>query len=223
MPTVTPPLSLDELMQRAEALAGFSLGELAEQNKANLPPNLLTEKGWVGQFFEHLLGATAGSLPEPDFPHLGVELKSIPINEQGKPLESTFVSVVYLMNQQHETWETSLVKKKLSRVLWIPVLAPRSLPITERRVGMPLLWQPTPEQEAILRCDWEETMEKVCMGKLGELNSRFGQALQVRPKAANSKVLTEAIGPDGEIIKTLPRGFYLRSSFTQQILKSLSY
>jgi DNA mismatch repair protein MutH len=223
MAIVPPPESIEELISRAEALAGFTLGELAQQHAAKLPPNLLLEKGWVGQFFEQLLGASAGSLPEPDFPHLGVELKTIPVNEQGKPLESTFVSVVYLMNQQHETWETSLVKKKLSRVLWIPVLAPRSLPITERRVGMPLLWQPTPQQEAILRCDWEEAMEKVCMGKLGELNARFGQALQVRPKAANSKVLTEAIGPDGEIIKTLPRGFYLRSSFTQQILSSLSY
>jgi DNA mismatch repair protein MutH len=73
MAIVPPPESIEELISRAEALAGFTLGELAQQHAAKLPPNLLLEKGWVGQFFEQLLGASAGSLPEPDFPHLGAK------------------------------------------------------------------------------------------------------------------------------------------------------
>ncbi len=218
-----PPESIDELMQRAESLAGLELQHIAQQYAAQLPDNLLLEKGWIGQFIETVLGASSGSLPQPDFPHLGVELKTIPINEQGKPLESTYVSVVHLMNTQDETWDNSLVRRKLQRVLWFPIVSTKGLPIPNRVVASPLLWQPSEAEERILRSDWEETMEKVTMGELGQLNSRFGQALQVRPKAANSKVLTDAIGKDGEIIKTLPRGFYLRPSFTEQILKSLSY
>lgn len=223
MSRIQPPESIDELMQRAESLAGLELQHIAQQYAAQLPDNLLLEKGWIGQFIETVLGASSGSLPQPDFPHLGVELKTIPINEQGKPLESTYVSVVHLMNTQDETWDNSLVRRKLQRVLWFPIVSTKGLPIPNRVVASPLLWQPSEAEERILRSDWEETMEKVTMGELGQLNSRFGQALQVRPKAANSKVLTDAIGKDGEIIKTLPRGFYLRPSFTEQILKSLSY
>ncbi|WP_246128499.1 DNA mismatch repair endonuclease MutH [Pleionea sediminis] len=220
---ITPPKTTKELMTRAESLAGFKLSNIAEKYAAQLPETLKLEKGWIGQFIEFILGASSGSLPQPDFPNLGIELKTIPIDETGKPLESTYVSVVHLINNQGETWENSLVKRKLNHVLWVPIISTKNLAIKDRVVATPLLWQPTPEQEATLRSDWEETMEKVMLGELGQLNSRFGQALQVRPKAANSKILTDAIGSDGEVIKTLPRGFYLRSNFTHSILKSLSY
>ncbi len=223
MSHIQPPESIAELMQRAESLIGLELQHIAQQYAAQLPDNLLLEKGWIGQFIETVLGASSGSLPQPDFPHLGVELKTIPINEQGKPLESTYVSVVHLMNTHNETWENSLVRRKLQHVLWFPIVSDKGIPIPNRMVATPLLWQPSAAEEQILRADWEETMEKVTLGELGQLNSRFGQALQVRPKAANSKVLTDAIGKDGTVIKTLPRGFYLRTSFTEQILKSLSY
>jgi DNA mismatch repair protein MutH len=42
--------------------------------------------------------------------------------------------------------------------------------------------------------------------------------LQLRPKAANNKARTEAIGEKGQPIMTLPRGFYLKKSFTRQLL-----
>ncbi|PTI95482.1 DNA mismatch repair protein MutH, partial [Staphylococcus succinus] len=42
--------------------------------------------------------------------------------------------------------------------------------------------------------------------------------LQIRPKAANAKALTEAIGAWGERILTLPRGFYLKKNFTSALL-----
>ncbi|WMS85760.1 DNA mismatch repair endonuclease MutH [Pleionea litopenaei] len=223
MTTVTPPQSIEQLLERAEKLAGKSLAQLAEEFRAQLPDHLLLEKGWIGQFIEHLLGATSGSLPQPDFPELGVELKTIPINPLGKPLESTFVSVVNLHQPASEQWETSIVKKKLEHVLWMPIIVHPNSPLNQRIIGMPLLWRPSADEWQILKNDWEETMEKVCLGKFGQLNARFGQALQVRPKAANSKVLTDVVGSDGEITQTLPRGFYLRSSFTQKVLTQLSY
>ena len=220
MPQLEPPGSVDELLSRAEAIAGLSLGHLAEKYQAYIPDNLLLEKGWVGQFLEYLLGASAGSLPQPDFPQLGIELKTLPVNESGKPGESTYVSVVPMHENRYESWEQSVVKSKLSCVLWIPIVSPKGVATKERIVGMPILWRPSIEEMHILRMDWEEAMEKVALGRLGELNARFGQALQVRPKAAHSRVITDAIGPDGEKTKTLPRGFYLRPSFTGQILKN---
>lgn len=95
---ILPPESLDELMQRAQEMAGLTLGQLAELHHVAVPSNLKRDKGWIGQLIELELGATAGSKPEQDFLHLGVELKTIPVDESGKPLETTYVTVAPLMN-----------------------------------------------------------------------------------------------------------------------------
>lgn len=213
------PQSITELLERAKAIAGLSLQELAGQMHIELPKNARKEKGWTGQLLELALGASAGSKPVQDFPNLGVELKSLPIDASGRPLESTYVCMTQLLHAQGETWQQSSVRNKLSQVLWVPVLAERSIEIANRMIGHALLWSPDQEEEAILRQDWEELMEAVAFGRVDEITARHGVALQLRPKAANSKVRTQAYGRDGQLIETLPRGFYLRRSFTQALLE----
>ena len=207
------------LLRHAQSFAGFTLGELAERYKEQLPQRLLHKKGWVGQFLELILGATSGSLAQPDFPDIGVELKTLPIDENGSPLESTYVSVVPLKDIQGLRWENSVVRHKLLHVLWVPIVASRDIPIEQRQVAMPFLWQPSPDEEQILKKDFDGVLEEVSMGNIEHLDARYGDILQVRPKAANSKALTDAIGPDGKTIQTLPRGFYLRPQFTKQCLQ----
>ena len=212
------PQSEAELMERAQDIAGLSFAELAEEAGMTVPANLKRDKGWVGQLLEWHLGAPAGSKPQQDFAKLGIELKSIPIGYSGKPLETTFVSVAPLTGVQGLTWETSHVRNKLSRVLWVPVEGEREIPLAERRVGSPLIWSPDQEEEQILKNDWEELMELIVLGKFDQISARHGEALHLRPKAANAKALTEAYSSHGKPIKTLPRGFYLRTQFTEQIL-----
>lgn len=215
----TPPRSEQELFQRSLTLAGQSLAELAAQAGVHLPDNLKREKGWVGQLLEWHLGATAGSKPEQDFPQLGIELKTLPIDETGRPLETTFVCVAPLLGIAGQCWEECSVRNKLSRVLWIPVEASRSLPLGQRRVASPLLWSPSPEEEALLQQDWEELMEQIALGHIEQISARQGQVLQLRPKAANGRALTTAIGRQGQLIQTRPRGFYLKTGFTHSLLR----
>ncbi|GAA3547081.1 DNA mismatch repair endonuclease MutH [Zobellella aerophila] len=212
------PHSVAMLLSRAEQLAGWSLAELAQQQGLEVPRDLRRDKGWVGQLLELALGASAGSKPEQDFPELGVELKTIPVDRHGRPLETTFVCVAPLTDTAGIRWENSNVRNKLSRVLWIPVLGEREIPPGERRIGQPLLWEPTAEEEHLLRQDWEELMELISLGRVQEITARHGQVLQLRPKAANSRAQTAAIGKDGEPIQTLPRGFYLKIGFTAALL-----
>ncbi|NVK21922.1 MAG: DNA mismatch repair endonuclease MutH [Kangiellaceae bacterium] len=207
-----------QLLDKAQSLAGFTLGELASKYQADVPTHLLREKGWIGQFIEYLLGAKSGSLAQPDFPELGIELKTIPIDRYGRPLESTYVSVVPLNNLAGLSWHNSVVRHKLLHVLWLPIIAEKEIPIEQRQIAMPFLWHPSQQQEQLLQQDFEDVIETVAMGKIDQIDARFGELMQVRPKAANSKALTEAIGPDGETILTLPRGFYLRPQFTRSIL-----
>ncbi|WP_086984608.1 DNA mismatch repair endonuclease MutH [Vibrio aphrogenes] len=207
-----------ELMQRANQLVGQSFACLASMAGIAVPANLKREKGWVGQLIEWHLGAESGSKAQPDFEHLGIELKTIPISFTGKPLETTFVSVAPLTGVHGLTWENSHVKHKLAKVLWVPVEGEREIPLAERRVGRPLLWSPSPAEELLLKQDWEELMEFIVLGKVEQITAKHGAVMQLRPKAANSKVVTEAYSSAGQPIKTLPRGFYLRTQFTAEIL-----
>ncbi|MCG9739529.1 DNA mismatch repair endonuclease MutH [Shewanella insulae] len=215
---ILPPESIDELMHRAQEMAGLNLGQLAELHNVAVPSNLKRDKGWIGQLIELELGATAGSKPEQDFLHLGVELKTIPVDESGKPLETTYVTVAPLMNINGLRWQESLVYHKLQRVLWIPVEGIRQKPIGERRIGSPILWTPSEAEMIQIRQDWEEIMELIALGKVEQITARHGEVLQLRPKGANSRALTQSIAQDGQVKLTNPRGFYLKIPFTQQIL-----
>lgn len=217
-PLTSPPETEAQLLAQAQRLAGYTLGELAELAGMPTPRALKRDKGWIGVLLERWLGASAGSKPEQDFAALGVELKTIPIDPLGGPLETTFVCVAPLTGNTGVVWETSHVRHKLKRVLWVPVEGSRTIPLAERRVGSPLLWSPDADEEQQLRQDWEELMDLIVLGQVTRITARHGEVLQLRPKAANSKALTEAIGEHGEPILTLPRGFYLKKNFTRALL-----
>ena len=214
------PQTLEQLLSQAQSIAGLTFGELAAELHIPVPPDLKRDKGWVGMLLETALGATAGSKAEQDFSHLGVELKTLPINAEGYPLETTFVSLAPLVQNSGVKWENSHVRHKLSCVLWMPIEGSRHIPLRERHIGAPIFWKPTVEQERQLKQDWEELMDLIVLGKLEQITARIGEVMQLRPKGANSRAVTKGIGKNGEIIDTLPLGFYLRKEFTAQILKA---
>jgi DNA mismatch repair protein MutH len=215
---IPPPASEGELEKRAAWLAGRTLGELAAALGVEAPPPGARGKGKMGALLEKVLGAHAGSAPAPDFPALGVELKSIPVDDVGRPRESTFVCTISLAGADRERWETSVARAKLSRVLFVPIHIGAERSTRERRIGTALLWRPTRDQEDILRGDFDEAMGVIGAGRIEQITARAGRWLQVRPKAATSRVRTMSFGPEGEWIATVPRGFYLRASFTRALL-----
>ena len=218
----TPPRDEGELLQRARLIAGMSLGEFADMMGVAVPVDLRRDKGWFGQLLETWLGADAANLSEPDFVALGVELKTLPVGRDNRPKESTYVCVVPLPGRDNSQlgmrFEDSCVYRKLRRVLWMPVQGERELEVARRRIGDALLWSPDTDQLTQLREDWEELMEAVCLGRLEQISARHGNVLQIRPKAANSRVLAESVDGEGESCLTQPRGFYLRAGFTARIL-----
>lgn len=217
---VSSPSTEKELLNNARLLSGLTLQDLAQKFSQTLPKDTRHAKGWVGQLLETCLGATAASHAEPDFQAIGVELKTLPLTATGKPKESTYVCTVPLSQLHEQNWQTSWLKRKLQRVLWIPIEADNRLPFAQRHIGSAILWSPNTEEEKQLKADWEELMELVCLGKLDQITSHMGKVLQIRPKGANAKSLTTTLDEEGNEIQTLPRGFYLRPEFTQQIIKT---
>jgi DNA mismatch repair protein MutH len=211
--------TIEALLARAKALVGASVGEIAASLGVSSAGEAVRTKGTPGAILGLALGATGGSSKVHDFPELGVELKTIPIDLRGVPVESTYVCTLSLADAETQEWEDSWVRAKLSRVLFVPLVAGEGVPWPERRVATPVMWSPTAEQDSVLRSDFDDVVGLVGIGRIEELTAHRGRWLQVRPKAANGRVRTVAYGADGESIETIPRGFYLRTRFTGAILR----
>ena len=214
-----PPASEAELLERAQAVAGCTLAELAAALRLPLPPgDPRRAKGWAGQMVETVLGAPSAGAAGPDFPGLGIELKTIPVTAAGRPRESTWVCTAPMEDVTGLRWGTSLVRAKLARVLWVPTVDAADGDFRSRRIGAPLVWSPSPDEEAIIRADWEEFMEEIALGRLRTISARRGTALQIRPKAADSREREWTTDEEGARVLANPRGFYLRTSFTARLL-----
>lgn len=54
-PLLSPPVSEAQLLQQAQRLAGYSLGELAVMAGLTIPNDLKRDKGWIGVLLERWL------------------------------------------------------------------------------------------------------------------------------------------------------------------------
>ena len=116
-------------------------------------------------------------------------------------------------------WPDSTVRHKLNRVLWVPIEADPGIMPSNSRTGNAFLWSPSPEQARILEQDWQELVEMLCFGEFDKVSAKHGKYLQIRPKAASSASLVRTTLAGGEAGLTLPRGFYLRTRFTNMLLE----
>ncbi|MEY3013927.1 MAG: Methyl-directed mismatch repair protein [Pseudomonadota bacterium] len=216
------PPDVEALLALARSLAGLSVGEIAEALGIAPPPCASSGKGWTGELLERALGASAGNDAQPDFPELGVELKTVPLRGEGMPAESTWVTRVPLEPAAARLpFEASAVGAKLQHVLWVPIEARREQWL-QRRIGIARLWQPTAEEAAILRRDYDDLMGMVLAGRVDEIDARLGDALQVRPKGRDRSERARVVGADGHMTWTGARGFYLRARFVRRVLDRLS-
>ncbi|WWO95520.1 MAG: DNA mismatch repair endonuclease MutH [Candidatus Dasytiphilus stammeri] len=209
-----------KLLALCQSFAGYNLGDLAAYTRLNIPRDLKSNKGWIGHLIEKCLGAKVNNKPQPDFSHLGVELKTIPINSSGRPLQATFICSLSLSMKKNLgiTWKISNVRNKISRILWVPIEGEKNIPLTLRKVGTPFLWSPNCYEEHLIRCDWEELIESVICGEIENVSTRNGEVLQICPKTTRGKNFTKILGKYGQIIHIRPLGFYLRKNFTALIL-----
>ena len=219
-PIVKSPDTFEELISNLNNLVGHNLVDLAKIADVPVPISPTHGKGFTGELLELLLGATAQNLPIPDFPKLGLELKTLPVDKNLVPLESTFLSHAPLTNIRGLTFEKSPLYSKIIRVLFVVVIAQRDMDYQDRTVAGYFFYTPSKEDLEQIKRDYDELYELVKTGQVETINARIGHIIQMRPKGADGKALTDCIGPDGEIIKTRPRGFYMRRAYTAQLVKN---
>lgn len=213
------PRTLAALAEAAGALENQSVATLARRHGLALPASARSGKGFVGVLMERVLGADGGSLPRPDFDALGVELKTVPVNAQGRPRESTYVCVAPTGPSHPRRFEDSLVCLKLRRVLFLPVLTSPDHSLGESIVRRPVLWEADGASLDRIARDWCELTELLATGSGDVISGTMGEVLQLRPKAAHGRDLHPGFDDDGAPAERLPLGFYLRARFVAAILE----
>jgi len=219
---------LEALLAHARALVGVELGELAETLGLPVPAGRVRTKGWSGQVVEHELGVAAGGARGPDFAALGVELKTVPVaagyDGNLSPLESTAVCQIDPIAIAAESWESSYVRRKLARVLFVALeVPPGARSVGERRVAAVRLWSPSPVEERVLREDFELFVRLYFRrGRAAEITGHLGAALQVRPKGRNAADDRAGYDAAGNPTRVGKCGFYLRPAFVAAILRTAS-
>jgi DNA mismatch repair protein MutH len=206
------------LLAHARALIGVELGELADTLGLPVPVGRVRTKGWSGQVIEHELGCAVGGGRGPDFAALGVELKTVPVDATLAPRESTAVCQIDPIAIAGESWETSYVRRKLARVLFVALEVARS--VGERRVAAVQLWSPSAADERALREDFELIVRGYYrQGRAADLTGYVGSVLQVRPKGRDADDVRDAYDAQGRPTRIGKHGFYLRPAFVAAILR----
>ena len=213
---------LEALLSHARALVGVELAELADGLGLPVPAGRVRTKGWSGQVVEHELGVAVGGARGPDFEALGIELKTVPVTPALVPLESTAVCQIDPIAIAGESWETSYVRAKLARVLFVALEVPEGArSVGDRRVAAVTLWAPAAADESVLRADFELFVrEYFRRGRAAEITGHLGAVLQVRPKGRNAADDRPGYDSAGNPTRVGKHGFYLRPAFVAAILKT---
>lgn len=215
------PKTIAELIENCNKIAGKSVSELAQIHNVELIDSLTTNRGWLGNLIEISLGAYAGSKPTQDFMNLGVELKTLAINENGRAVSDIFISSLPLNSFMLQDWANSHLFYKLQHILFIPVESNSNVELKDRKIGNGKFWKPNDEQLKVLQDDFKQVMELLTTQEFAMLTNNLGTALTVKVKALNSKQTNNIQDLDGFNQNLAPLSFYIKRSFVQQIVEQL--
>jgi len=220
-PDPATPETLAALLAHARALVGAELGEIADSLGLPVPHGQVRTKGWPGQILERELGVEAGGVRGPDFAALGIELKTVPVDADLTPRESTAVCQIDPIAIAADSWETSYVREKLRHVLFVALeVPPDDDSVGARRVAAVRLWSPDAGEERALRADFELFVRGYFRrGRTDEITGHLGEVMQVRPKGKNARDLRDGYDADGKPTRVGKCGFYLRPAFVAAILR----
>ena len=204
--------TLPQLLDKLHSYTGHTVLSIAKME--NIP--FKEDKGQIGQLVEQLMGVKSNSYAGPDLPEMGVEIKTLPLNSQGKVQEHTHIGKISLPFKE-TSFEHSSLWLKIQKILFVPIIAQRNNIMSEKILGQPFLWEAGQEIKEQLKKDWLELSSFLRLGHFDEINSQIGEYLHIRPKASHGKDFI-FFQQENNTYHILPIGFYLRKSFTQQLI-----
>lgn len=206
------PSNRESIVEYAYLLEGHTLREscdvdVQESKKGN--------KGGLGQAVEYYyFKYELNSDQEPDFPEVGMELKTTPIkrnkNKSISAKERLVLTMIDYFKVVDETWETSTCLEKMRDILLISYLHEPKKNVFDYEIEYARPQDFPAEDMAVIQDDWETIVEKVRQGRAHELSGGDTHYLEACTKSANSSIRRPQPFSD---IPAKPRAFALKSSY----------
>jgi DNA mismatch repair protein MutH len=216
----------DSIMARARLLKGKTLGFVSQKSPYEEDAFKKSNKGNIGNFIEkHWFGILNNSNPAPDFEEAGIELKVCPIRRSSGALvtdQRTKICSIDFFKLYDETWESSHVKNKLNKVLFIFYQRKEEYEdLYDKKVLGAALWELSKQDRLdTIVSDWHTAYNVNIHGMSHELTETFFDILSTSRTTGGTTI-------DGEkdMVKqpntrfqtyAKKRAFSLKPSFTKQ-------
>ncbi len=221
--------SIVSIVAYAKKLVGKSVADILAQDSLDIN---IKNKGVIGTIIEeYWFGIKPNSSPLPDFDKVGVELKIIPLIKQKSRLvvkERTKICSINYTTLVDETWQTSHVKEKLNKILFIYYLYDKDN-IKNSTIKKIDLWKLNENNnEFIIKHDYLHVQQKIKEGYAHELSESLSKVLAASRSGSGGKDssgrLRDLVSQPIKIHspEALKRAFSLKQSFTNQRWNELS-
>jgi DNA mismatch repair protein MutH len=215
--TVYDLTDAESVLQRARALVGRRLGEVT--SVAAEETMTTRSRGTVGHHLERYFGLQLNSDQEPDFSHLGVELKSVPMVPQGNShaaKERTFITAIDYATVSTTAFEGSALDRKTRTTLYIFYgWRPAPVTVADLRVLRVLLHERDDLDELTLREAYRHVQAAVAAGRAHELSESDTWGVGPATKDARARDVPQPHGPE----PARRRAFAWRAAYTTRLFQ----
>ena len=216
----------ESIMARARMLEGKTLRFVSENSPYEEEAFKKSNKGNIGNFIEkHWFGILNNSNPAPDFEEAGIELKVCPIKRSSGALvtdQRTKICSIDFFKLYDETWESSHVKNKLNKVLFIFYQRKEEHEdLYDKKVLGAALWELSKQDRLdTIVSDWHTAYKVNIHGMSHELSETFFDILSTSRTTGG-----KTIDGENDMVKqpntnfesyVKKRAFSLKQSFTKQ-------
>ena len=214
--------SKNSILKYAQKLKGQTLKQACDDEieKADFKG-----KGGFGQTLEkYYFGYEPNSNPEPDFKHVGMELKASPLkslkNGRIQAKERIVLNIINYLEVHSESFEKSSFWKKNAHLLLVFYHHSKDVHFLDYLIHLVDEWEYPEDDLQIIRQDWEFINQKVKLGKAHELSEgdTFYLGACTKGSTAEKSLRDQPFNAE----KAKQRAYSLKQGYVNHIIANIS-
>lgn len=194
------------------SLEGLSLERIAKVLGESVPGG----KGGNAFFIRGLLGAKKKGGRIRRFEELGVEIKSVRLGPNLDVFEAISFPAFDYWEVIEENWEGSDLRRRLERVLFIPMHVPyRTTDPSLLRLGRAFFWSPTEQELDGIAQEWNAVRRAIKAGE-GELRGGASRSTYIHTRPHGTDSTDKVSAPGG--VPLGRQSFWLNPAYVRRIM-----
>ena len=209
---ITNSIAFEEATElRFKPYLGMSIEEISL--KLDYPRKNINQKGFYRQLAIRMMNRNGKSVNELE--KAGIELKTIRLNEHGKPRESMSFPAFKTLELIEEDWDKSVFAERIEKKFLFVIFKPDKNGV--ERFSHAAYWNMPYEDRMEAKRVWEEAKKRASVNAKDMPRASESHVAHVRPKArdGNDKELT----PQGEFV--IKKCFWLNSGYIAKVIENL--